>query len=147
MPKIEQAGAIVVRPGKAEPRILLVTARRNPDNWIFPKGHVEPGERLQEAAAREALEEAGVDAKVTGPAGSLSFDLGSDTYRVHYFVLTTTDLGEEREGRRFRWCRYKQALRRLTFDETKELLREAWPRVQVAAAGASKTDRTSRKKR
>jgi 8-oxo-dGTP pyrophosphatase MutT (NUDIX family) len=142
MSKIEQAGAIVVRPGKTEPRILLVTARRNPDNWIFPKGHVEPGERLQDAAAREALEEAGVDGKVAGSAGSLSFEIGPDSYRVHYYVLTTTDLGEEREGRRFRWCRYKQALRRLTYEETKELLREAWPLVESAVAG-----KTVRKKR
>jgi 8-oxo-dGTP pyrophosphatase MutT (NUDIX family) len=144
MAKIEQAGAIVVRPGKTEPRILLVTARRNPDNWIFPKGHVEPGERLQDAAAREALEEAGIEGKIAGAAGSLAFDLGSDSYRVHYFVLTTTDLGEECEGRRFRWCRYKQALRRLTYDETKNLLREAWPLVQTAVAGAAKAERKKR---
>jgi hypothetical protein len=59
-------------------------------------------------------------------------------------VLTTADLGQEREGRRFRWCRFKQALRRLTFDETRELLREAWPRIQVAVATAA---RISRKKK
>jgi 8-oxo-dGTP pyrophosphatase MutT (NUDIX family) len=144
MAKIEQAGAIVVRPGKTEPRVLLVTARRNPGNWIFPKGHVEAGERLPDAAVREADEEAGVDGEVVGPAGSISFDLGSDSYRVQYFVLVTTDLGEEREGRRFRWCRYKQALRRLTFEETRELLREAWPRIQTAVA---ERPRTARKKR
>ncbi len=144
MAKIEQAGAIVVRPGKTEPRVLLVTARRNPGNWIFPKGHVESGERLQDAAVREADEEAGVEGAVVGPAGSISFDFGSDTYRVHYFVLTTTDLGKEREGRRFRWCRYKQALRRLTFEETRDLLREAWPRIQVAIADRP---RSARKKR
>ena len=144
MAKIEQAGAIVVRPGKTEPRVLLVTARRNPGNWIFPKGHVEAGERLQDAAVREADEEAGVAGQVVGPAGSIAFELGSDTYRVHYFVLTTTDLGKEREGRRFRWCRYKQALRRLTFEETRDLLREAWPRIQIAVADGP---RTARKKR
>jgi 8-oxo-dGTP pyrophosphatase MutT (NUDIX family) len=138
MAKIEQAGAIVVRPGKSEPRILLVTARRNPDNWIFPKGHVEAGERLQDAAVREAREEAGVDGKVIGPAGSMSFELGDITYRVNYFVLTTGDLGKEREGRRFRWCRYKQAMRRLSFDETRDLLREAWPRIQSAVSTASR---------
>ena len=44
MAKFKQAGAIVVRAGKTGPRILLVTARRNPNNWIFPKGHVESGE-------------------------------------------------------------------------------------------------------
>jgi 8-oxo-dGTP pyrophosphatase MutT (NUDIX family) len=144
MAKFEQAGAIVVRPGKSEPRVLLVTARRNPDNWIFPKGHVEVGERLQDAAVREAYEEAGVEGRVAGPVGSIAFEIGNDDYRVHYFVLTTADLGREREGRRFRWCRYKQALRRLTFDETRDLLREAWPRIQTAVSTAA---RVSRKKK
>jgi 8-oxo-dGTP pyrophosphatase MutT (NUDIX family) len=144
MAKIEQAGAIVVRPGKTEPRILLVTARRNPDNWIFPKGHVEPGEKLQETAVREAYEEAGVEGKVAGQAGSMTFEFGSNTYRVQYFVLTTADLGKEREGRRFRWCRYKQALRRLTYEETRELLRNAWPLVQSSVTHAPKTARKKR---
>ena len=56
MAKFKQAGAIVVRAGKTGPRILLVTARRNPRNWIFPKGHVESGETLKVAAVREARE-------------------------------------------------------------------------------------------
>jgi 8-oxo-dGTP pyrophosphatase MutT (NUDIX family) len=141
MAKIEQAGAIVVRPGKAEPRILLVTARRNPGNWIFPKGHVEAGESPKDAALREAREEAGVEGKVISPAGSMSFEYGDNSYRVNYFVLMTGDLGKEREGRRFRWCRYKQALRRLTFEETRDMLREAWPRIQSAVATAPNNNR------
>ena len=84
MAKFKQAGAIVVRAGKTGPRILLVTARRNPDNWIFPKGHVESGETLKVAAVREAREEAGVDGKVVGAAaGKMSFEFGDNSYRVH----------------------------------------------------------------
>ncbi len=137
MAKFKQAGAIVVRAGKSEPRILLVTARRNPDNWIFPKGHVESGETLKAAALREAREEAGVEGKVVGAAGKMSFEFGDNTYRVYYFVVQTADAGEEREGRRLRWLKYKQALRRLTYDETRDLLREAWPRIKVSAATRS----------
>ena len=137
MAKFKQAGAIVVRAGKSEPRILLVTARRNPDNWIFPKGHVESGETLKAAALREAREEAGVEGKVVGAAGKMSFEFGANTYRVHYFVVRTADAGEQREGRRLRWLKYKQALRRLTYDETRDLLREAWPRIKVFAATRS----------
>ena len=91
MAKFRQAGAIVVRSGKSEPRILLVTARRNPNNWIFPKGHVEEGETLKAAAVREAREEAGVEGKVVGLAGKMTFEFGDNTYRVHYFVVRTDD--------------------------------------------------------
>ncbi len=145
MAKFKQAGAIVVRAGKTGPRILLVTARRNPRNWIFPKGHVESGETLKVAAVREAREEAGVDGKVVGAAaGRMSFEFGDNSYRVTYFVVRTGDPGKEREGRQLRWLKYKQALRRLTYDETRELLREAWPRIKVAVATRS---RGSRKKK
>jgi len=142
-PKIEQAGAIVVRAGKTEPRVLLVTARRNPENWIFPKGHIEDGETRIDAALREAREEAGVEGKVVGRAGTMLFNFGESRYRVHYFVVATNGQGKEREGRRLRWCRYKQALRRLTYDEARELLRDAWPRIESAAA---RTARARKKK-
>ena len=145
MAKFKQAGAIVVRAGKTGPRILLVTARRNPGNWIFPKGHVESGETLRAAAVREAREEAGVEGKVVGAAGRMSFEFGDNTYRVTYFVVRTSDAGKEREGRRLRWLKYKQALRRLTFDETRDLLRDAWPRIQKVSVAAR--PRAGRKKK
>ena len=141
MAKFKQAGAIVVRNGKAGPRILLVTARRNPNNWIFPKGHVESGETLKAAAVREAREEAGIEGKVVGAAGRMSFEFGDNTYRVTYFVVRTTGAGEEREGRRLRWLKYKQALRRLTYEESRDLLRDAWPRIKVSAATRSSGSR------
>lgn len=144
MVRFEQAGAIVVRPGKAAPRVLLVTARRNPRNWIFPKGHIEKGESRKDAAVREAREEAGVDGTVSGSAGTMAFEFGSNTYRVHYFVILTDDPGEEREGRRLRWCRYKQALRKLTYTETRDLLEDAWPRIEAAVASQP---RSARKKK
>jgi 8-oxo-dGTP pyrophosphatase MutT (NUDIX family) len=39
------------------PRFLLVTSRRQPNRWIFPKGGIEDGEEPTEAAEREAWEE------------------------------------------------------------------------------------------
>jgi 8-oxo-dGTP pyrophosphatase MutT (NUDIX family) len=141
MAKFKQAGAIIVRAGKTGPRILLVTARRNPNNWIFPKGHVESGETLKAAAVREAREEAGIEGKVVGAAGRMSFEFGDNTYRVTYFVVRTTDAGKEREGRRLRWLKYKQAMRRLTYEETRDLLRDAWPRIKVSAATRSSGSR------
>jgi 8-oxo-dGTP pyrophosphatase MutT (NUDIX family) len=130
---IEQAGAIVVRAGRVGPRILLVTGRRNPKNWIFPKGHIEAGESRRDAAIREAREEAGVDGDVAAAAGSMAFEFGNCRYRVHYYIVTTNDRGEEREGRRLGWYGYKQALRKLTYDETRAMLRKAWPVIRKSA--------------
>jgi 8-oxo-dGTP pyrophosphatase MutT (NUDIX family) len=127
---IEQAGAIVVRRGRVGPRILLVTGRRNPDNWIFPKGHIEEGESRRDAALREAREEAGVEGAVAARAGTISFEFGRSRYRVHYYVVTTEQRGEEREGRRLRWHGYRQALRKLTYDENRAMLRTAWPVIR-----------------
>jgi 8-oxo-dGTP pyrophosphatase MutT (NUDIX family) len=41
---VVQAGAIVFKRDVGELRVLIVTAKQNPSYWIFPKGHIEPGE-------------------------------------------------------------------------------------------------------
>lgn len=46
--------------------ILLISARRHPGSWIFPVGTVDPGETLEQAAARECAEESGYTVE-TGP--------------------------------------------------------------------------------
>ena len=50
---IAQVGAIAVSREGGEPLVLLVTAKKNPEHWIFPKGHVERGEELAATALRE----------------------------------------------------------------------------------------------
>ena len=45
---------------------LLITARRQRAAWIFPVGTVDPGETLEQAAARECMEESGYTVR-TGP--------------------------------------------------------------------------------
>ncbi|KAF5990939.1 NUDIX domain-containing protein [Streptomyces mirabilis] len=52
------AGAVIVRAG----RVLLIRRSAPAASllWTFPSGKAEPGETARHAAAREALEEAGV---------------------------------------------------------------------------------------
>ncbi|GAA5923561.1 polyphosphatase DDP1 [Sporobolomyces koalae] len=47
-------------PVSSIPHFLLTSSRKRQARWVFPKGGVEPGETSQQAAAREAWEEAGV---------------------------------------------------------------------------------------
>jgi 8-oxo-dGTP pyrophosphatase MutT (NUDIX family) len=127
---VDQAGTIIVSIGSdGAPLTLLVTARRNPDHWVFPKGHVEVGETFEAAARREAEEEAGVTGDIVDAAGSTEFELGQHTYRVHYYVLMTRDPGSPEDGRQMKWCGYDEAMTRLSFDNTRALLRQIWPGV------------------
>ena len=140
---IDQAGAIIAGVQHGVPATLLVTGKRNPGHWIFPKGHVEPGESLDETARREAEEEAGVRGTLLGPAGALSFVDRGLTIRVHYFVVLTPDAGSPENGRQIRWFSLEEALRHLTFDDSKTLLQKVWPLIvkettRLASADSSR---------
>ena len=74
MPIVSQAGAVAVRREGTELLVLLVTARRQPGHWIFPKGHVEPGETPDATALREAEEEGGITGTAVENLGSLSYE-------------------------------------------------------------------------
>jgi 8-oxo-dGTP pyrophosphatase MutT (NUDIX family) len=126
---VEQAGAVVIRSDGDEPRVLLVTAKTDPRHWIFPKGHIEPGERPEEAALREAREEAGVVARLLGPAGTLEFQLGDEPARVKYFVAAYEYDLPTREARQLAWCRFDEALERLSFADSRTMLRQLWSRA------------------
>ena len=124
---IHQSGAIVVRLDADEPRVLLVTSKRNPGQWIFPKGHVEPGETAQDGALREALEEGGVIGKSIGRAGRLKRGFLGFSCRIDYFLAELIrEAGPPEEGRRRIWCGFDEALERLAVRDLRKLLRDAW---------------------
>jgi 8-oxo-dGTP pyrophosphatase MutT (NUDIX family) len=130
MPLIRQGGAIVVRLDKKEPQVLLVTSRRNPKKWIFPKGHIERKETAEDAALREAMEEAGVAGKLIGPAGVLEYGFFGVRARVEYFLaVMTRETGPPEDGRARVWCGLDEALERLSYKNTRKLLRKAWKKV------------------
>jgi 8-oxo-dGTP pyrophosphatase MutT (NUDIX family) len=134
VPLIRQAGSIVVRLDAREPQVLLVTARRNPRNWIFPKGHIEKGESPEQAALRETREEAGVSASLIGPAGILEYGFLGAKARVEYFlVLFTREAGPPEDGRQRIWCGLDDALDRLSYKNTRKLLRKAWKQLSTSA--------------
>ena len=64
-PVKEKAGAVVFRDAHGkETQILVVSARKYENQWIFPVGTVEKGESLDAAARRECQEESGYLVKI-----------------------------------------------------------------------------------
>jgi len=115
----------VFRRDGAEPRFLLVQAKRDPGVWVFPKGHVEPGERVEDTAVREAREEAGVDGRVVAPLGALDFEGYAGPLHVEYFLVEYTGDAETDELRPILWGTYDDLRRGIKFANARELLRKA----------------------
>jgi 8-oxo-dGTP pyrophosphatase MutT (NUDIX family) len=87
--KTQQVAALPYRLNEAgRIEVLLVTSRET-GRWLIPKGGVMKGKKPWEAAAQEALEEAGVEGKVARTP------LGHYTYwkrKSDYFALYNVDV-------------------------------------------------------
>lgn len=125
MKRIPQAGVVAFRTDRAEPQYLVVTALKSPGQWVFPKGHLEPGESRQEAALREAKEEAGVVGHIVGEAGDLLFRSGDEDVEVTYFVVERTADALPDDSRQIRWLPFREARSLLSHDDARRLLDEA----------------------
>ena len=98
----------------------------------FPKGHMESGESELETAIRELKEETGVDVKVIqGFRRQIEYELRRipDTIKqsVYFLGQCTSDkiICQEAEVAEASFISYEDALKILTFEETKNILKDA----------------------
>jgi 8-oxo-dGTP pyrophosphatase MutT (NUDIX family) len=103
-------------------------------HWAFPKGHKENDETDIEAALRECREEVGIDKVELIEADPIIdryqfFFNGQTIHRkVSLYlgrVLEDTVTIQKEEINDYAWLPYKEALDRLTYSESKEVLRLA----------------------
>lgn len=115
-----------VRDGKPE---ILVIASSKKHHLVVPKGIKDPGLSPRESAAKEALEEAGVEGEVADTAlGSYSYEKWGATCTVDVYPMKVTrlvpeDEWEERHRGR-RWVSPEKAARKLKQKELRPLLRK-----------------------
>ncbi|MEM6661674.1 MAG: NUDIX domain-containing protein [Pseudomonadota bacterium] len=117
-----QAGVLAWLPGTDPLRFVIVTSRRT-GRWVFPKGSIDPGMTAPEAAAQEALEEAGlIGLADPAPIGSyrtpkirppLIWTLEISLYAMEIEEVLDVWIEAEQRERRF-----------VTVDEAAELLSE-----------------------
>jgi ADP-ribose pyrophosphatase YjhB (NUDIX family) len=124
--RVAQAGGLVVRDKDDLLAVLLVRAKKDPTVWVFPKGHIEAGESAAEAAVREVQEESGVVAELVGPIGAAQeFQSGTELVSVQYFLMRARSESASSEGRQKQWFSVDEAMRALSFENARQLVRDA----------------------
>lgn len=125
----QQYGALPFRCGEGV-EILLITSRET-RRWIIPKGWPMKGRTSRGAAAREALEEAGIAGRVArAPIGSYTYvkrGLGGQSWpcRVDVFPLEVRIEREnwrERRQRIRQWFPFIEAADHVTEPDLKTLI-------------------------
>ncbi len=109
-------------------RVLILRHRRG--EWIFPKGHIDPGETPLQAALREVEEEAGVRAACLDPEQVFVTRYDNDRQEarcIHWFVLQSQASKPALRETLFpegAFVSTAEALAKLSFEEDRRLLQE-----------------------
>lgn len=119
------AGGLVRDAGQSPIRLLVIHRHRRCD-WSLPKGKLDRGETLREAAQREVHEETGYDCHV-GPAVAVVRYSDSQGRRkaVVYFEMeaATGRFQPNFEVDEIRWLTVPEAAELLSYDHDIELVR------------------------
>lgn len=126
--EVRAAGGVVTRRHLDELQVLIIHRPKYAD-WSFPKGKLDPGESYEDAAEREVTEE-------TGLVAARDYELPAVHYRdtrdraklVRYWMMHVQEDAQEfspnSEVDEIRWCGPAEALRILTYERDRELLRQ-----------------------
>jgi 8-oxo-dGTP pyrophosphatase MutT (NUDIX family) len=125
------AGAVIFRRTRLGPEFLLL--HYGLGHWDFVKGNIEKGEDEKKTVRRESEEETGITrAKfVDGFRETIRYFYrwrGENIFKIVLFYLVETrqkkvKLSDEHVG--YDWLSYREALERLTFKNSRDVLKKA----------------------
>ncbi len=127
-------GLVLDLPGpRASAALIGRRDRRGRLLWSLPKGHVEPGETVEDTAVREVAEETGIRGRVVGKLGVIDFWFVAEGRRVHktvhHFLLFAVDpvhglelSDEDVEVSEVAWVPLGEVAGRLAYADERRLL-------------------------
>ncbi|HEX2904955.1 MAG TPA: NUDIX hydrolase [Jatrophihabitans sp.] len=136
LPRVDEtsAGGLVLDLSGPVPRGALIgrTNRRGRLLWSLPKGHLEAGETLEQAAVREVAEETGINGVIIGALGTIDFWFVVEGRRihktVHHFLMRAVggELSDEDvEVTEVAWVPLPEIQDQLAYSDERNLLEQA----------------------
>lgn len=134
-------------PSEGDFHILLL--QHETGKWMLPKGTIEVGETPEDVARREVAEETGIhNIRIVADLGEeryVFFWRAEDTYydkTVHYYLMEFLGGEEPRPQReegfvRCEWVKLGEALDRIKYKETRQVVRRAQAVLTRSSAGAT----------
>jgi len=131
MPIEKSAGAIIFR--REDNLIKYLLIKYESGHWEFPRGQIEKGEKLEDTAIREIKEETGIEdiSFIRGFKEWIKFFFrheGKTVMKIATFLLAETKTEEVKlshEHQDYIWLEYEEALKKLTYDNSKTVLKKA----------------------
>ena len=125
------AGAILWRKEKSELKVLMIHRTRY-DDWSWPKGKLDKGEQVAEAAVRELLEETGLKVSLGVKLYVSEYKLDNGRRKVvHYWAAEVTDAALKKQNfvpddevGSFEWLSVSEAKKRMTYKHDNAPLKE-----------------------
>lgn len=129
--EISAGGVVIHRNGKG---LRYLVIRDSYGNWGFPKGHVERGETIEDAARREVAEETGLaNVRVHAALEPVDWQFTFNGERIHktchFFLMESADESttpQAEEGiSACEWRSFEVAERTVTYENARTALRAA----------------------
>src|SRR5437763_11566464 len=132
------AGGVLVKRVRGRPVVAVIRpGGKSQGVWALPKGNLDPGERPEQTAVREVLEETGIHGRVVEKLGDVKYTYtrrdGVRVFKIVSFYLLRAGrgrVGEIEERIRFevdevRWLPLGEAPRLLAYGGEREMVEKA----------------------
>ncbi len=129
--KISSAGGVVINSSYE----IAICRRFSTDLWVLPKGKIEQGETIEDAAIREVKEETGLIVEIVEFVNSIQYNYYELRNSMHYsktvyFFLMRWIAGDfinhDEEFDEVVWVPKQKALKYMTFESEVDIVKESF---------------------